>query len=176
MHCVLIYLLADLGREVKRYMNSGSFVPDDTMISLIGEEIESVADRNWLLDGFPRTLTQAERLQKLQPINLVMNLVVPTSVILDRVKSRWVHLPSGRVYSIGFNDPRVPGKDDITGEPLSQREDDKPEVVQRRLQDYVTKTEPVVRFYREIGVLKDFHGNTTDEMWPKIRNCIAQYF
>lgn len=68
------------------------------------------------------------------------------------------------------------GKDDVTGEPLSQREDDKPEVVQKRLQDYATKTEPVVRFYREIGILKDFHGNTTDEMWPEIRKCIAQYF
>lgn len=133
---------AVLGKEVKKYMDSGSFVPDDTMISLIGDEIESVADRNWLLDGewkemvlallrprsssrsresaayvlnmsntlagFPRTLTQAERLQKLHPINLVLNLVVPTAVILDRVKSRWVHLPSGRVYNIGFNDPRVP--------------------------------------------------------------------
>ncbi|EFN65143.1 GTP:AMP phosphotransferase mitochondrial [Camponotus floridanus] len=166
----------DLGKEVKRYMDSGSFVPDDTMISLISEEIELVVDRNWLLDGFPRTLTQAKRLQNLQSINLVLNLVVPTSVILDRVKSRWVHLPSGRVYNIGFNDPRVPGKDDVTGEPLSQREDDKPEVVQKRLQDYATKTEPVVQFYRDIGVLKDFHGNTTNEMWPKIRNCIAQYF
>lgn len=166
----------DLGKEVKKYMDNGSFVPDDTMISLIGEEIESVADRNWLLDGFPRTVTQAERLQKLQSINFVLNLVVPTSVILDRVKSRWVHLPSGRIYNIGFNDPRVPGKDDVTGEPLTQREDDKPEVVQRRLQDYATKTEPVVRFYREIGILKDFYGNTTDEMWPKIRNFIAQYF
>lgn len=67
------------------------------------------------------------------------------------------------------------GKDDVTGEPLYQREDDKPEVVQKRLQDYVTKTEPVVQFYREIGVLREFHGNTTNEMWPAIRNCVAQY-
>ncbi|XP_012230376.2 GTP:AMP phosphotransferase AK3, mitochondrial isoform X1 [Linepithema humile] len=166
---------SDLGREVKQYIDGGNFVPDNTMISLINEEIESVMDQNWLLDGFPRTLTQAERLQRLHPINLVLNLVVPTSVILDRVRSRWIHLPSGRVYNIGFNDPQVPGKDDITGEPLSQREDDKPEVVQKRLQDYATKTEPVVRFYREIGVLKDFRGNTTNEMWPAIRDCVAQH-
>ncbi|XP_011699354.1 PREDICTED: GTP:AMP phosphotransferase AK3, mitochondrial [Wasmannia auropunctata] len=164
-----------LGKEVKRYMNSGSFVPDDTMISLIGDEIGSVADRDWLLDGFPRTLAQAKRLQELHPVNLVLNLVVPTAVILDRVKSRWVHLPSGRVYNIGFNDPRVPNKDDVTGEPLCQREDDKPEVVQKRLLDYVTKTAPVVQFYREIGVLREFHGNTTNEMWPSIRNCVEQY-
>ncbi|XP_012535296.2 GTP:AMP phosphotransferase AK3, mitochondrial isoform X1 [Monomorium pharaonis] len=164
-----------LGKEVKKYMDSGSFVPDDTMISLISNEIDSVADGNWLLDGFPRTLTQAERLQRLHPINLVLNLVVPTDVILDRVKSRWVHLPSGRVYNIGFNDPRVPGKDDVTGEPLSQRKDDKLEVVQKRLQDYAIKTEPVVQFYREIGILREFRGNTTNEMWPTIRDCVAQY-
>ncbi|KYM89087.1 PREDICTED: GTP:AMP phosphotransferase AK3, mitochondrial [Atta cephalotes] len=166
---------SDLGKEVKKYMDNGSFVPDNTMISLIGNEIGSMTDRNWLLDGFPRTLTQAERLQRLHPINLVLNLVVPTIVILDRVKSRWVHMPSGRVYNIGFNDPRVPGKDDITGELLCQREDDKPEVVQKRLQDYAMKTEPVLQFYREIGILREFHGNTTNEMWPAIRNCVAQY-
>ncbi|XP_020287326.1 GTP:AMP phosphotransferase AK3, mitochondrial isoform X2 [Pseudomyrmex gracilis] len=166
----------DLGKEVKRYIDSGSFVPDDTMISLISKEIESVRDQNWLLDGFPRTLAQAEQLQKLHPINLVLNLVVPTSVILDRVTKRWIHLSSGRVYNIGFNDPRVPGKDDVTGEALCQREDDKPEVVLKRLKDYATKTESVLRYYRDIGVLKEFHGNTTDEMWPAIKSCVAQYF
>ncbi|EZA62756.1 GTP:AMP phosphotransferase, mitochondrial [Ooceraea biroi] len=165
----------DLGKEVKKYLDNGSFVPDDTMISLISNEIESVAARNWLLDGFPRTVAQAERLQELHSINLVLNLVVPTSVILERVRNRWIHPPSGRVYNLGFNDPRVPGKDDVTGEPLSQREDDKLQVVQKRLRDYATKTEPVVQFYREIGVLKDFRGNTTDEMWPAIRSCVAQY-
>lgn len=66
------------------------------------------------------------------------------------------------------------GKDDRTGEPLSQREDDKPEVVQKRLQDYALKTEPVVRFYREIGILKEFRGNTTNEMWPMIKDFVAQ--
>lgn len=68
------------------------------------------------------------------------------------------------------------GKDDVTGEPLSQREDDKPEVVQKRLQDYVAKTEPVVRFYGGIGRLREFRGNTTNEIWPSIKNFVAQYF
>lgn len=63
----------------------------------------------------------------------------------------------------------------MTGEPLTQREDDKPEVVLKRLQDYATKTELVIRFYREIGMLRDFRGNTTDEMWPTIKSCVAQY-
>lgn len=68
------------------------------------------------------------------------------------------------------------GKDDITGEPLSQRPDDKLEVVQKRLQDYSIKTEPVIQFYRNIGILQDFCGNSTNEIWPLIKNCVAQRF
>jgi len=75
-----------------------------------------------------------------------------------------------------MNDHRVSqGKDDMTGEPLVQREDDKPEVVQKRLQEYMAKTEPVLQFYREIKILKNFYGNTTDQMWPEIEICVAQY-
>lgn len=165
----------ELGKEVKKYLDGGSFVPDETMISLIGKEIETIGDCNWLLDGFPRTLTQAEMLQRIQPVNLVLNLDVPTSVILDRVKNRWIHLPSGRVYNLGFNDPKVPGKDDVTGEQLIQRQDDKLEVVHKRLEDYSMKTEPVINFYRKLGILKDFRGNTTNEMWPSIKKCVQQF-
>lgn len=160
---------------MKKYLDSGSFVPDETMISLIEKEIEAVGDHNWLLDGFPRTLTQAEKLQRIQPANLVLNLIVPTSVILNRVKNRWVHLPSGRIYNIGFNDPKVPGKDDVTGESLSQREDDKPEVVHRRLEEYSAKTKPVVDFYCNLGILKNFRGDTTDDIWPSIKECVKQF-
>ncbi|KAI4497108.1 hypothetical protein M0802_007854 [Mischocyttarus mexicanus] len=165
----------ELGKEVKKYLDDGSFVPDETMISLIGKEIETLGDCNWLLDGFPRTLTQAKMLQRTQPVNLVLNLDVPTSVILNRVKNRWIHLPSGRVYNLGFNDPKVPGKDDVTGEPLIQRQDDKLEVVNKRLEDYSMKTEPVINFYRKLGILKDFKGNTTNEMWPHIKECVKQF-
>lgn len=164
----------ELGKEVKGYLDSGSFVPDNVMISLISKEIGNLGNQNWLLDGFPRTLEQAEKLQKVHPVNLVLNLKVPTSVILERVKSRLVHLPSGRVYNIGFNDPKIPGKDDVTGEPLEQRPDDKPEVVQKRLEDYKKMTEPVINYYRESGILQDFSGNTSDSMWPKIKECIGK--
>ncbi|XP_063976744.1 GTP:AMP phosphotransferase AK3, mitochondrial isoform X2 [Diachasmimorpha longicaudata] len=124
--------------------------------------------------GFPRTVTQAQKLQQLHPMNHVLNLVVPHSIIIERVKNRWVHLPSGRVYNVGFNDPKVSGRDDVTGEPLSQRIDDKPEVVAKRLTDYVTKTEKVIEYYRQLGILNEFKGNTTDEMWPKIRDFVNQ--
>ncbi|KAK0163421.1 hypothetical protein PV327_007105 [Microctonus hyperodae] len=165
----------DIGKQVKKFMDEGALVPDETMISLVSHEIESISNANYLLDGFPRTLTQAEKLQKVQPVNLVLNLIVPHSVIIDRIKSRWVHLPSGRVYNVGFNDPKVPGKDDITGEPLSQRIDDRPDVVAKRLEYYVSKTEPVIGYYKRLGILKDFQGDTTDEIWPKISENVAQY-
>lgn len=165
----------ELGKNVKKYLDSGSLVPDKVMISLISKEIEKIGNENWLLDGFPRTLEQAEKLQKIHAVNLVLNLKVPFSVILERVKSRWIHLPSGRVYNIGFNDPKIPGKDDVTGEALSQRPDDMAEVVEKRLENYKQMTEPVIKYYQKIGILHEFSGKTTDSMWPEIKECLSQF-
>lgn len=165
----------ELGKTVSQYVLSGKFVPDDVMISLIDKEIKLVPDQNWLLDGFPRTLTQAEKLQKSHPVNLVLYLQVPTEVILNRVKNRWVHLPSGRVYNVGFNSPKVPGKDDVTGEPLSKREDDKVEIVQERLDRYAKATEPILKFYGGLNILNTFRGNTTDELWPHVKKTIERF-
>ncbi|XP_076222575.1 adenylate kinase 3 [Nomia melanderi] len=165
----------ELGKTVSSYVLSGKFVPDDVMISMINKEIETVNDKNWLLDGFPRTLQQAEKLQKVHPVNLVLYLDVPVSVILKRVENRWVHLPSGRVYNIGFNSPKVPGKDDVTGEPLSKREDDKVEIVKKRLDRYIAENEPILAFYEGIGILNTFRGNTTDELWPHVKDTITKF-
>ncbi|XP_076393119.1 adenylate kinase 3 isoform X1 [Megachile rotundata] len=165
----------ELGKAVSNYVLSGKFVPDDVMISLITKEIEAVGQENWLLDGFPRTLEQAKKLQKSHPVNLVLYLDVPNDVILNRVKNRWVHLPSGRVYNVGFNSPKVPGKDDVTGEPLSKREDDKVEIVQERLERYAKATKPLLVYYGELGILKNFSGNTTDEMWPHVKDTITDF-
>ncbi|XP_006618508.1 GTP:AMP phosphotransferase AK3, mitochondrial isoform X2 [Apis dorsata] len=165
----------ELGKAVSNYVLSGKFVPDDIMISMINEEIKAIGNQNWLLDGFPRTLTQAEKLQKIHPINLVLYLDVPFEVILNRVKNRWVHLPSGRVYNIGFNSPKILGKDDVTGEPLSKRDDDKIEIVQRRLQEYSNATKPILTFYSNLGLLNTFRGNTTDEIWPHIKKIVTKF-
>ncbi|XP_034175476.1 adenylate kinase 3 isoform X2 [Osmia lignaria lignaria] len=167
--------LTELGKAVSSYVKSGKFVPDDVMISMIDKELESVGQENWLLDGFPRTLEQAEKLQKKHPVNLVLYLDVPNEVILNRVKNRWVHLPSGRVYNVGFNSPKVPGKDDVTGEPLSKREDDKVEIVQERLERYSEATKPLLTYYGNLGVLRNFRGNTTDEMWPHVKDTITNF-
>lgn len=166
----------DLGKEVKRYLNEGKLVPDDVIIKFMITELKKVESKPWLLDGFPRTVAQADALWKVQPVDVVLNLVVPFDVIIDRVKNRWVHLPSGRVYNIGFNTPKVLGKDDVTGEDLIQRPDDKPEAVKKRLEIYESVTRPVINFYKEKGILKEFEGKTSDEIWPKVTDYLDSIF
>jgi len=163
-----------IGIEAQKYINEGKLVPDDVMIKFISEELNKIRPV-WLLDGFPRTVAQAKALWNIHKLDVAINLVVPFPVIIDRVKGRWVHLASGRVYNEGFNSPKVPGKDDVTGEPLIQRDDDKPEVVKRRLEQYEKLTRPVIEFYKENGILEEFAGNTSDEIWPKVLNCLATY-
>lgn len=165
-----------LGREVKSFLSEGKLVPDDVMIKFMIAELKKVENRPWLLDGFPRTVAQANALWKVQPVDVVLNLVVPFEVIIDRVKNRWVHLPSGRVYNIGFNTPQTEGKDDVTGEDLMQRPDDKPEAVQKRLEIYEQVTRPVINFYKEKGILKEFEGRTSDEIWPKVTTYLDTVF
>ncbi|CAH1173987.1 unnamed protein product [Phaedon cochleariae] len=165
----------EVGNEAERYIKDGKLVPDDIMIKFISSEIKKVPNQMWLLDGFPRTVSQAEALWKVEKLDLAINLVVPFQVIINRVKDRWIHLPSGRVYNVGFNAPKVPGKDDVTGEPLVQREDDKPEVVLKRLELYKQMTKPVIEFYKDKNILKDFHGETSDEIWPKVLESLTFY-
>ena len=93
-------------------------------------------DKGLLLDGFPRTLEQATALDNSNPVDMVINLDVPTETIVERISDRWIHPPSGRIYSYSYNPPKVEGKDDVTGEPLIQREDDRPECVRKRLETY----------------------------------------
>nr|BAN20862.1 adenylate kinase 3 [Riptortus pedestris] len=157
-----------LGLDAKKYMDKGQLVPDEVMIGVVLSEIEKSSGNNWLLDGFPRTRKQAEILYKKAPIDAAMNLVVPFDVIIDRIQKRWVHLPSGRVYNIDFNAPKTPGLDDVTGEKLVQRDDDKPESVQKRLDIYSKTLGPVLEFYKEEGILEEFSGRTSDEIWPSV--------
>lgn len=106
-----------LGVTANKYMQNGQLVPDNLVIDCILDEVSNIGhQKSWLLDGFPRTIEQANKLADFQKVDSVMNLVVPHDVIIDRVRNRWIHLPSGRVYNIGFNSPKVPFKDDVTGE------------------------------------------------------------
>ncbi|XP_058819955.1 GTP:AMP phosphotransferase AK3, mitochondrial [Topomyia yanbarensis] len=164
----------DLGNIADQYIRDGKLVPDIYVTKCILSELEKLKSKSWLLDGFPRTLDQADELLHTEPIDTVINLDVPFDVIIDRLRSRWVHLPSGRVYNIGFNDPKVPGKDDVTGEPLIQRPDDNPVAVQKRLEIYEACTKPLNTYFKQRGILVTFSGKTTDEIWPNVKKFLEE--
>ncbi|GAW16116.1 hypothetical protein ANO14919_055390 [Xylariales sp. No.14919] len=123
---------------------------------------------SFLLDGFPRTAVQAERLDDIVPINWVVSLQTPFEVVMERISSRWVHEPSGRVYNTTFNAPKVPRRDDITGEPLVQRADDSEEVYKARFQKFRETSEPLLEHYAKKGVLWEVHGLSSDEISPQL--------
>lgn len=123
---------------------------------------------SFILDGFPRTAGQASQLDNLIPINLVVSLKTPFEVILERIAGRWIHAPSGRVYNTTFNAPKVAGKDDITGEPLTKRSDDDEETWKHRLNKFVETSEPLLEHYAQKGVLWEVSGNSSDEISPKL--------
>ncbi len=140
-----------LGLEAKKYMDAGELVPDDVIIGLVKERIQQPdCQKGFLFDGFPRTIPQAEAMKDAGvQIDYVVEIAVPDEEIIKRMSGRRVHLPSGRTYHIVFNPPKVEGKDDVTGEPLVQREDDKEETVRKRLEIYHAQTEPLVDFYKK---------------------------
>ncbi len=140
-----------LGLEAKKYMDAGQLVPDDVIIGLVKERIkEPDCEKGFLFDGFPRTIPQAEAMKEAGvKIDYVVEIAVPDEEIIKRMSGRRVHLASGRTYHVIFNPPKVEGKDDVTGEPLIQREDDKEETVKKRLEVYHAQTEPLVDFYKK---------------------------
>jgi len=162
----------ELGLAAKSYIDKGDLVPDSVMVGLISSELKKLGEKPWLLDGFPRTQAQAEALQKETPVNVVVNLCVPFETIIERVKDRWIHPGSGRVYNLVFNPPKVAGKDDETGEDLVQRDDDKPESVRNRLEVFQQNTEPVLEFYRKMGICQDFHGTESKKIWPHVETYL----
>ncbi|KAK8016359.1 adenylate kinase [Apiospora rasikravindrae] len=123
---------------------------------------------SFLLDGFPRNAAQAEKLDDIVPINWVVSIKTPFDVILQRIASRWVHEPSGRIYNTSFHAPKVPGFDDVTGERLVQRPDDKEEVYRSRFQKFQETNEPLLEHYAKKGVLWEVEGMSSDEISPKL--------
>jgi adenylate kinase len=151
-----------LGVAAKKVMDSGELVSDDIIIGLVKDRIKAPdAHVGFLFDGFPRTIPQAEAMAE-AGVNLqhVVELVVPDAVIVERMSGRRTHLPSGRTYHVKFNPPKVEGKDDATGEPLVQRDDDKEETVKKRLAVYHQQTEPLVSYYSEWASSGDVHAPT----------------
>ena len=138
-----------LGIEAKKIMDAGGLVSDDIILGLVKDRIQEDDCRNgFLFDGFPRTIPQAEALREQGvDIDCVVEIDVDDGEIIGRMSGRRVHMPSGRTYHVVFNPPREEGKDDLTGEPLIQRDDDREDTVRKRLQVYHEQTEPLVAFY-----------------------------
>ena len=171
-----------IGLKAKKVIDEGNLVSDDIIIELVKERIQSQDCKNgYLFDGFPRTIAQADAL-KLEGIKIdyVVEVQVPDEDIVVRMSGRRVHLSSGRTYHIVFNPPNVENKDDLTGDDLIQRVDDKEEIVRDRLSIYHQQTQPLVNYYSEVALkhnsVTKFYAisgvGTLDEVKTRINNVL----
>jgi adenylate kinase len=142
-----------LGLEAKKFMDAGQLVPDQVIIGLVKDRIQQPdCSKGFLFDGFPRTIPQAEAMKQAGvDLDYVVEIDVPDEEILKRLSGRRVHLASGRTYHVHFNPPKLAGKDDVTGEDLIQREDDKEATILKRLEVYHNQTKQLVDYYTKMA-------------------------
>ncbi|CAI2174770.1 16155_t:CDS:2 [Funneliformis geosporum] len=148
-----------LGLEAKKIMDSGGLVSDEIMVGMIHDELQNNPEckKGFILDGFPRTVPQAEKLDAMletdkKKLDHAVELVIDDNLLVSRITGRLIHPSSGRTYHKIFDPPKVPGKDDITGEPLIQRSDDNAQTLKKRLVTYHKQTTPVVDYYKQKGI------------------------
>lgn len=155
----------ELGKQVEAILASGSLVPDSVTIAMVKDRIaQPDCEKGFILDGFPRTIAQAEALAEMTELDAVVNFEISNEDIIKRISGRRLCPSTGRSYNIFFNPPKVEGKDDETGEDLIQREDDKPEAVMHRLEVYASQTEPLIKWYTDRGLIKNVQ--TSNSMTP----------
>jgi adenylate kinase len=149
-----------LGLAAKKVMDSGKLVSDEIIIGLVRDRLrEPDCANGYLFDGFPRTIPQAQAMRDSGvPIDYVLEIDVPDAAIIERMSGRRTHAASGRTYHVKFNPPKVPGKDDVTGEDLIQRDDDREETVRKRLEVYKAQTRPLVDYYVKWAAQGDPHA------------------
>lgn len=146
----------EIGRKAKKYVQSGKLVPDEVVIEMVRKRLDREDCKDgFVLDGFPRTINQAEALDEITDIDVVINLGVPKDVLIKRLSSRRVCRDCGEVYNLVSMLPEKPGVCDECGGELYQREDDRPEVVEKRLEEYEKQTKPVLNYYRKKSKVKD---------------------
>jgi adenylate kinase len=160
----------ELGIAAKKIMDSGGLVSDDIIIGLVKDRLtQPDCSQGYLFDGFPRTIPQAQAMKDAGvPIDYVLEIDVPFEAIIDRMSGRRVHPTSGRTYHLTFNPPKVAGKDDVTGEPLIQRDDDKEETVRKRLQVYNDQTRPLVNYYSSWANTPDLQAKVKAPAYCKV--------
>lgn len=172
----------DIGKEAEEIVASGGLLPDELMLDLVAQKLDALRNKNWILDGFPRTQRQGRLLDNFLerrnlPLSLVVNVDVRDDLILNRITNRWVHMPSGRVYSASYKPPRVPGFDDVTGEPLTKRPDDTPEIFSRRLDHYYAQTSPLLYYYASRSPHATRFVNLDGDvnlLWPTLDSVVRE--
>lgn len=173
----------ELGKSAKQVMDAGQLISDDIIIALVKERLkQDDCSKGFLFDGFPRTIPQADALKEANiKLDHVIEIAVPDEEIISRISGRRVHVASGRVYHLQFHPPKVAGFDDITGEPLEQRDDDSEETIKHRLAVYHKQTEPLVNYYKLWANSKEaespkFHRVSgiggVDDIFAAILHCI----
>ncbi|KNZ62132.1 hypothetical protein VP01_130g10 [Puccinia sorghi] len=191
----------EVGKVAEEYICKGALLPDDIILELVKPEIRKLKDRNWILDGLPRTRSQALMLDEFllkeldDQLNLVLSLEVPDDVIIKRITGlfylklqpcRWIHAPTGRVYNTTYNPPLIEGRDDYTGQVLTKRKDDTIEVFANRLKSFHLQNQPLLDYYdhqfvisghhelRKRKKLVHFFGDSSDQIWPEMQKTIHQ--
>lgn len=175
----------EVGRLAEGVVARGGLLSDDIMLKVVTGKLDALHNKNWILDGYPRTLGQGQLLNEhlratLMPLTLIINLDVADEIILNRISERYVHLPSGRLYNSSFNRPKIDGIDDITGEPLIKRPDDNPETFARRLEQFYASTSPLLSYYALDPLTSTkmftFKGEASDQIWPQLDAVVRQSF
>ncbi|HUX98255.1 MAG TPA: adenylate kinase [Candidatus Deferrimicrobium sp.] len=164
----------DVGKKAQSYMNEGKLVPDDIIIAIMKARINAPdCSKGYILDGFPRTLNQAEKLETIAKIDLVINIAVSIEALLDRLTGRRSCPKCGAVYHIKFNPPPTKGKCGKCGSELYQRDDDKEETVRKRLETYTAQTEPLIKYYSGKKLLKNVNGKKKpEEVFKEIQTLL----
>ena len=178
---------SELGNKVKSIMDAGGLVSDEIVIEVLKKRLEEEdAQKGFILDGFPRTIPQADALDGIANIDMVLNIDLPEDILIEKISARRVCRNCGDIYNIaniqreGINMPSMPpkeeGKCDKCGGELYQRDDDKPEVIKERLEAYNKQTAPLIDYYRKRGILADFRPTAgPEEMVPKIVELLKEH-
>ncbi len=163
-----------LGLKVEAILGKGDLVPDDITVEMVRIRLgEADAQAGFILDGFPRTIAQADALKELVALDAVLNFAIEEEVIIARLSGRRVCKSSGRIYHLLYNPPKCEGIDDATGEPLVQRDDDRPEAIHNRLEVYQRQTFPLIEYYRTRGLLVDIDASgTPGEVFAAMRGAL----